>query len=203
MTLKSYTMKNFSYVTKTFFVFLLFSICSFFFVSTKLPIYADGSSIIEPPVLEDVSINNDSVLLDTSKIVKVNGGDAIRVSGSGKPGDTTIITFHASEYKATIPANGKWFVLFSAPTDIKSGQYKVEGQIINKESKKSEKPTLLTIDLVSLRDANNAKSNGFLNFFHNLFSKTNIYFLIIWVLIFIIELIRLIMYIKRDRKVAR
>lgn len=192
-------MKKFSHLASTFFMSLLV-LCLLFI---KLPIYAADSSIVKPPVLEDVSINNDSVTLDNEKIVKVNGGDAIRLAGTGTSGDTVIITFNASEYKVTIPGNGKWFVLFSAPIDIKSGKYKVEGQAVNKDGKKSEKPVLLTIDLTSLKDANNEKSNSFANFFHNLFSKNNIYILIIWILLFAVELTRLIIYIKKSKKVTK
>lgn len=187
---------------KKFFLSLLI-IFSLFFSYLKSPIYAADSSIVKPPILEDVSINNDSVALDSEKSIKVNGGDAIRIAGTGASGDTVIITFNASEYKATIPENGKWFVLFSAPIDIKSGEYKVEGQTVNKDGKKSEKPLLLTIDLTSLKDANNTKSNGLVDFFHNLFSKNNTYLLIIWALLLIIELTRLIIYIKRSKKIIK
>lgn len=195
-------MKKFSNLTYIPSIFLLV-ICSFAFFSTKLPIYAIDSSIFPPPVLEDISINNDSVSLNNDKSINVNGGDAIRLAGTGISGDVVTITFNASEYKTTIQENGKWFVLFSAPIDIKSGKYKVEGQVITKDGQKSEKVLLLTIDLTSLKDVKNTKSNTFADFFHNLFNKNNAYIFIILTLLLIIELTRLVIYIKNTKKITK
>ena len=152
-------------------------------------------NILFTPSLNSIEINNLPATPNKDNIVVVSYNDSVRISGDANPGDTVRVYFSDKVYDSIADKFGNWFVLFSF-VEKEDKAFPVYAQIVNSNSDNDKtKLVILSPDESFKLDNQENKETD------NIECKSSsIYIVILLAIIFLIEVIRLSIYLKRKKK---
>ncbi len=145
------------------------------------------------PTLNSIEINNDPTTLDEKKVVYVSYNDAVKISGEANPNDKIKVYLGDKEFDAVTDQFGVWFILFSF-TETNQASFPVTAKIMNTDEEK----VLLTLSTNEGEEDNSDSNNGTKADVKT--DRNNKLITIFFILIFIIEITRLIVYILTKSK---
>lgn len=96
------------------------------------------------PNFNHVAVNNEVISKEDEGFVKVKYLDAVKIVGTGTPGNTVEVYIDQQSYESTVDEYGYWFVLFSV-MDLDAGSYPVEA-VLNDLNNKEHLITLVVVE---------------------------------------------------------